>query len=118
MKTTTCPKCLGARHFDTLRHVEQGVCFRCNGRGTVEIRTAVTVATPAPEAREAVEMLRMLYSAARSQDEGWFDTLDTAYDTAADVRFWVGLVDAAKRAQVLAAFEAIGAGADWMARVG
>lgn len=53
---------------------------------------------------------------ARSQGAGWFATLDTAYDTSADVRFWLEFVDAATRARALAAFDALGADADWMAR--
>ncbi len=35
-----CPKCYGIRRFETLRHVADGVCFRCNGAGVVELTIA------------------------------------------------------------------------------
>jgi hypothetical protein len=113
---TPCPKCYGARRFETFAHVEQGVCFRCGGAGVVDAASVTTIAAPAPATREAIKQLRHLYACARSQGEGWF-TAGT-YDTAPDVAFWCTGLDAAKRAQVLAAFDALGADAGWMARVG
>jgi hypothetical protein len=40
MKTVTCPKCCGNRRFETLSHICSGVCFQCNGAGTVTVKPA------------------------------------------------------------------------------
>ena len=38
-KTTkiTCPKCDGSKNLNWCSHVENGVCFGCNGTGTIEV---------------------------------------------------------------------------------
>lgn len=35
-----CPRCLGKGEIAAYRHVQAGVCFRCNGKGTVATRPA------------------------------------------------------------------------------
>lgn len=36
----TCPKCDGAKRITGFSHVANGVCFRCEGNGTILVRPA------------------------------------------------------------------------------
>ena len=33
-----CPKCSGRKHLEVFSHVANGICFQCNGSGTVEYK--------------------------------------------------------------------------------
>lgn len=40
MHKIECPRCLGGKgEIRAFRHVQGGVCFRCKGRGYVEVKT-------------------------------------------------------------------------------
>ena len=37
MNTMTCPKCFGKGEFPTLRHIDDGICYGCDGTGEIEV---------------------------------------------------------------------------------
>lgn len=39
----TCPRCTGSGHLPTLRHIDGGVCFKCDGTGKVDHLPAAPV---------------------------------------------------------------------------
>lgn len=57
----TCPKCLGRGKLPHLRHVDDGVCFRCEGSGRCE--PSAPRALP-PSCATTAQTLRNLYRAA------------------------------------------------------
>ena len=36
-KTVECPKCIGNKKINAFNHIASGVCFQCNGSGTIQI---------------------------------------------------------------------------------
>lgn len=34
-KPKTCPRCLGNKRYENFGHINQGLCFRCNGTGLI-----------------------------------------------------------------------------------
>lgn len=49
METTPCPRCSGHGVIPCFSHVQKGVCFRCKGEGTVEVK---------PKAKPATKVVR------------------------------------------------------------
>lgn len=107
METTSCPKCNGLRSITFFAHVEDGVCFECNGRGVVAKKAprAMPVCDLTPAA--AIEHLRTMYPAAKEHGAVWFENADETGLGMPAVEFYAGALDATKRAQVIAAFEAL-----------
>jgi DnaJ-class molecular chaperone len=52
MRTTTCPRCNGNKILARYAAIKSGVCFRCNGRGTVNATPARKVTAPDDSARQ------------------------------------------------------------------
>lgn len=107
METTTCPKCNGLRSITFFAHVEDGVCFECNGRGVVAKKAPT--ASPACDMTpaDALSQLRAMYSVAKVNGAVWFEDADVTGLGMPAVEFFAALLDAPKRAQVVAAFEAL-----------
>jgi RecJ-like exonuclease len=60
-KATRCMKCDGAGTIEHLRHVDDGVCFACDGTGVTESKPLVL----RPVTRDAVQAMRNRYRNAR-----------------------------------------------------
>lgn len=52
MTSTQCPRCQGTGYLASLSHIQQGRCFRCEGKGTID-RVAEKAAKAARKAEEA-----------------------------------------------------------------
>jgi len=37
-QTIVCPKCYGAKRFQSLAHIANGACFTCQGNGVIDVR--------------------------------------------------------------------------------
>jgi DnaJ-class molecular chaperone len=62
----TCPKCNGTGHLAHLAHVDGGVCFECDGAGSVEsTRTTRTVARRPLVRVDSLTHLRAVYASTR-----------------------------------------------------
>jgi hypothetical protein len=52
-KTVECPKCIGNKKINAFNHIASGVCFQCNGSGTIQIdSTFRNVAATATEKKQ------------------------------------------------------------------
>ena len=45
--SVTCPKCGGGQKIAQFKHVENGVCFLCNGAGVTDAATAAGLSASA-----------------------------------------------------------------------
>jgi len=61
MKTTKetieCPKCQGAGYIGAFAHIANGVCFCCDGNGTIEINRAAMIAKLSDDTRKKAEWI-------------------------------------------------------------
>jgi hypothetical protein len=52
-----CPKCSGRGHIEAFGHYAQGVCFGCNGAGTIKVDLEVKKASVPQETRTRCEFV-------------------------------------------------------------
>ncbi len=65
-EAVTCPRCNGTGDLPSMRHVDDGLCYQCDGTGRCELKPA-PVAKPhrMVDAETARRRLRVLYRNAR-----------------------------------------------------
>lgn len=105
-KMVTCYKCLGAKRFEKLAHIENGVCFVCNGAGVTEAKDRPLPKFNAPAYGPHHE-LRNMYRAARSQGRDWADAPDGDYDVVQTVGYHMARVPADVAVRALDAFAGV-----------
>ena len=54
-ETVECSRCGGKGRFNCYSHVEGGVCFQCNGKGTVQVRVKSAAQIERENARKAAK---------------------------------------------------------------
>jgi RecJ-like exonuclease len=80
MNTVRCPRCNGAGHMACYKHVEDGICFLCNGRGVLDqeeftayqndvVKREVSQAKRLQKMDELRETARANKAAKRAEDE-------------------------------------------------
>lgn len=111
MKTTMiCGKCDGTGHIAAFRHIENGACFDCGATGRVEVKATTGTSTASEmTAERALSTLRIRYAAAKEHGRCWFADATTTGLGMPHVLSLAAFLDDAKRAQVVAAFEALNA---------
>jgi hypothetical protein len=112
METTTCPKCHGQKKLQRYSHIAEGDCFECKATGVVSASKGGVTFDDAPESvidpEIAISHLRHYYGVARRLGAEYFtpesDETGTGFP---EVLRLAAALDAAKRAHVVAAFEAL-----------
>ena len=112
MKTTTCLKCSGQKRLYRYANIAEGICFACNGTGVTKSNAGAAMFDDAPasviDPEIAISHLRHYYGVARHLGAEYFTTESDETGTGyPEVKRLAAALDATKRAQVLAAFEAL-----------
>ena len=111
METTTCPKCHGQKKLQHYSHIAEGDCFECKATGVVSASKGGSIFDGAPDGEmteeRARDQLRVWYVCANRQGAEWFVGDAESCIGMNAVAFYADHVSAPKRAQVVAAFEAL-----------
>lgn len=87
----TCPKCFGVGNFPHLAHIDQGLCYRCDGTGRAEPVASRPLPPPSISRIERMRLdLRTLYRGIRSGSTDWEWATDGTHRTEAD---WLYMMD-------------------------
>ena len=77
MKDHTCPRCGGAGYIDKYKHVEDGICFECSGRGKVTEEEYLRIEKDmAREFKKANKQKQRLIDSLKKE---WFNNSDIIY---------------------------------------